>query len=186
MTALVLLRTWMESQVEFWLPVRDAPGYDISNFGRIRSYWIKRHRRGVIGLVSHIMRPQISVKHADVALSRNGKMKHAYIHRLVAIAFIPNPDNLPEVNHITAYPADNRVDGLEWTTHLGNHTHAKVNGLHARGSRNGQAVLTEPQVLEIRRQLRAGEKQEDIAASFGISSSHISGIKTGRAWSHLE
>lgn len=184
-TAMVLLSTWMESQVEFWVPIEGSLGYDISNHGRVRSYWIKRHRKGVLSDTPHIMRPQISVKHADIVLNGGGKKRRAYIHRLVASAFLPNPDHLPEVNHITAYPADNRVDGLEWVTHFGNHQHAKVNGLHAQGSRNGMGVLAEAQVLDIRRRLLNKEKQKDIAAVFNTTPSNISQIKSGRRWGHI-
>lgn len=185
MTAMVLLSSWMASQVEFWMPVQGFPAYDVSNLGRVRSYWIKRHRKGVIGDTPKIMRPQISVKHAGIALSKNGEVTRQYVHRLVANAFIPNPLNLPEVNHITGYPADNRQDGLEWTTHKQNHEHAAAVGLHARGSERVGAKLTEAIVVEIRQMLHRGEKQADIAARFRVGQATVSGVKSGRCWSHV-
>ena len=58
-----------------------------------------------------------------VHLCKDGKPKNAYVHRLVAQAFIPNPDNLPQVNHINEDKADNRVENLEWTSCIENIHH---------------------------------------------------------------
>ena len=51
-----------------------------------------------------------------VHLCKDGKTKNAFVHRIVAQAFIPNPDNLPQVNHINEDKSDNRVENLEWVT----------------------------------------------------------------------
>ena len=62
-----------------------------------------------------------------IRLCINGKPR--LLHRLIAEAFIPNPDNKPEVNHIDGNPSNNRVDNLEWVTHYENHLHAHRTGL---------------------------------------------------------
>lgn len=70
-----------------------------------------------------------------VALTKTGTWRPYLIHRLVAEAFIPNPDNKPMVNHINAVKSDNYVQNLEWVTHIENCQHAMANGLYASGDR---------------------------------------------------
>jgi len=58
-----------------------------------------------------------------------------YVHRLVAAAFLPNPERLREVNHKNCDKTDNRPENLEWVSSLENHTHARVNGLYPKGTK---------------------------------------------------
>ena len=90
---------------EIW---KDIEGYEdlyqVSNMGRVKSL-----TRNII-LKNQIVRNG----YEGVVLSVNNIRKGYYIHRLVATAFIPNPDNLPQVNHRDENPSNNRVDNLEW------------------------------------------------------------------------
>ena len=63
-----------------------------------------------------------------VNLYKNGEVKHYYVHRLVAVAFVPNPEGLPVVNHINADPSDNRAENLEWCTQAENVAHSRSLG----------------------------------------------------------
>ena len=63
-------------------------------------------------------------RYQRLTLSNQGKTTYLYVHRLVAEAFIPNPNNLPEVNHIDGNTQNNSVSNLEWCTHQQNVQHA--------------------------------------------------------------
>ena len=92
---------------EVWKPV---PGYkslyDASNFGRVRS--LKFGKIRILKQLKH------NCGYLKVLLYKDGKGKRFFVHRLVAEAFIPNPDNLPQVNHINEIKTDNSAWNLEW------------------------------------------------------------------------
>lgn len=105
---------------EVWKAIPEWESYEVSNLGRIRSIdriinvnapykW-----RAVKG---KIRKPQFDQHgYLQVMISQNGKSKVMKIHRAVAMAFIPNPDNKPCVNHIDNDPTNNRLENLEWVT----------------------------------------------------------------------
>lgn len=101
---------------EDWLDINDYTGlYQISNYGRVKS--LKNN------IIIKPMRSKNTNYRYIVSLSNNGKVKQLKCHRLVAKAFIPNPDNLPEVNHknpVSESVCDNRASELEWATHSSN------------------------------------------------------------------
>ncbi len=83
--------------------------YWISNLGYVKNKY------------NHILKPDYSNKgYARVVLCKNGKVKLFRVHRLVADAFIPNPDNLPEINHIDENKRNNTASNLEWCNHIQN------------------------------------------------------------------
>ncbi len=111
-----------------------VPGYDgryeVSSLGRIRSYanarWGNRPNAKIMKV------KQIPVGYLQVNLCKpkgGGKAVSGLIHRLVAEAFIPNPDNLPVVNHKDGNKTNNRADNLEWVTASENSFHAVRTGL---------------------------------------------------------
>ena len=106
--------------IEEWRPIEGYEGlYEVSNTGRVRSVdrYIKNghssyrlHKGKVISLLKG------EYGYIQVNLYYNGKNYKKYVHRLVAQAFIPNPDNLPQINHKDEDKTNNRVDNLEWCT----------------------------------------------------------------------
>ena len=99
--------------------------YQVSNLGRIKSLARKsKHSRGYIAHYKEKILAPASIKgYLVVNLSKDRSNKRYYIHRLVASAFIPNPDNLPEVNHKDENKTNNSADNLEWCTHKHNSNH---------------------------------------------------------------
>ena len=106
--------------MEEWKPIKGYEGlYEVSNLGRVKS--LNRKILCSNGLIKEIKEKILTPKdngkgYLNVHLSKNGNHKHLYIHRLVAEAFIPNPNNLPQVNHKDENKSNNCVDNLEWCT----------------------------------------------------------------------
>lgn len=94
-------------QNEIWLDVPGFPGYQVSNAGRVKSF-----RSGE----RILKQSNDSYGYPTVVLCGPKGKRTKTIHRLVALAFIPNPDNKPEIDHINTNRMDNRVENLQWAT----------------------------------------------------------------------
>lgn len=124
---------------EEWKAVKGYEGlYEVSNAGKVRS--IDRVVVGKDGKAKRLKGKELfftiskpSAKghqpRASVQLWKENKAKLIYVHRVVATAFIPNPDNKPTVNHIDGNPLNNNVWNLEWATYSENEKHAYRTGL---------------------------------------------------------
>lgn len=99
---------------ELWVPISEAPGYEISDYGRVRN------SRGLV-LKLHTL----NSGYLKVDLSVSGNPISRTVHRLVAKAFIANPENKPEVNHIDNDKFNNATSNLEWCTRVENLDHAR-------------------------------------------------------------
>lgn len=108
------------------------------------------------------------------------------VHRLVAKAYLPNPDSLDTVNHKDGDKLNNDVSNLEWLSRGDNTRHSFAAGLQTvqRGGEGAWSKLTKRDVLAIRR-LLVTHSQRAVAKRFGVSQAAIAAIATRRSWSHV-
>lgn len=175
------------SSEERWLPVKGFKNYLISNTGRVqslpRTVAFGSGRRKVAGrFFGDSVDPS---GYSKVSLSENGVVHKRWTHRLVAESFIPNPSQLPEVNHVNGNKLDNCVNNLEWVSRSSNMQHAHRTGLiDNRGANHGMAKLTDSDVATIRL-YRGKVSQRECASKFGISQQWVSSIQRGLAWGQV-
>lgn len=121
----------MEETQEIWKPIKGYEGlYEVSNLGRVKSIQRPSLYRGKYTRIikERILKPNLKKEgYLDVHLRDRGRDHFFKIHRLVAIAFIPNPDNLPQINHIDENKLNNRVENLEWCTAHYNGNYGTIN-----------------------------------------------------------
>lgn len=171
---------------EQWKDVVGFEGdYNVSDLGRFKS---KRYHNGTN---ERIIKQKITKKnYLHITLYKNKIPSFFSAHRLVAIAFIPNPENKQDVNHKGLYPdgregnkLDNRSVSLEWATRSENIAHSFSYGLSSnKGIKHSQAKLTEKDVLEIR---SSKNTNEELSKLYNVSSSHICTIRKKRVWKHI-
>lgn len=159
--------------VEEWKEI-EYKGYFISNFGNFQGRSgkiIKLILNKNTGYYGSCIKPN----------GRKGKAKSLKIHRLVAEAFIPNPKNLPQVNHKDGNKLNNHVSNLEWCTNQDNHLHAHRIGLQCnkKGYEHAHSKLTKEEVLYIRQVYIPKDKNfgcRVLAKRFNISHCRLSEI----------
>lgn len=144
---------------EEWRDIPEYEGlYQVSTSGMVRSLYTRTNERGN-NILNPIKRNK-GLLYLAVSLYKDGKYKFHFVHRLVAAAFVPNPDNLPCINHKDENPSNNHVGNLEWCTReynnkYGNHPRANIN--HPSLSRpvsqykDGVLIATYPSISEAKR-----------------------------------
>ena len=162
---------------EIWKTIEKAKNYEISNFGRIRhrktSNVRKSYCRKLVGATGKTF---WSVCIVTVNIGKKQLMLK--VHREVAIAFIPNPENKPTVNHIDGNRRNNKVDNLEWATYSENMQHAYNNSLNDSTQRS----LLKSDLETIYSLLEKGYLAQDIAKLFDIPKSTITDIINGKTY----
>lgn len=150
--------------MEMWKLIDGFPGYEISSACRIRSLPHKR----ILKQSNHIK------GYMTIGLRKNRESSSRLVHRLFAIAFVPNPENKPFINHKNGNKKDNTIENLEWCTGKENSIHASLNGmLHPwlKGKLNhhlskpiiqlsisGKELRRWPSLAEAQRQLGVSDK----------------------------
>ena len=155
-------------QVEVWREIINCPGYFISNLGRVKG------RRGRVLKVFRYKESQ-----GGYLYFRMPHMNYCRtIHRIVAEHFIPNPDNLPEVNHKFGDKNDNRAISLEWCTRQYNIDHAYSTGLKKPHSK--RRIFSDSDIEKIKEYFSNGETNVSIADRFKCHQSTIAYIRHGK------
>lgn len=152
--------------------------YMVSNYGRIRS-----------GYVDRIIKPyKLPNDYMDIQLHIDGKIYHKLIHRLVAIAFVDNPDpeNKFKVNHKDGDKSNNYDWNLEWVTNQENMDHAVETGLiNNLGSKNPNSVYSEAQIHQVCMLLEDGLGPTEISKLISVDRDTIGKIKSREVWKHI-
>jgi predicted XRE-type DNA-binding protein len=153
--------------MEVWKKIEQFDSYSVSNKGMVINNYTQKIRKPIVkiqGYVSITFYKKVDKKNKSIS-----------IHRLVALAFLPNPENKPHVNHINGIKTDNRVENLEWVTASENEKHSysvlnkKSNGIIRR-----KIPLNE--IKKIFEMKKKGFNQKEISIFFNVSQSAISFI----------
>ena len=169
--------------MEIWKDITGYEGiYQISNHGRVRRIW-KKSRTNPEGKLKILKMSITGYGYYSLYLFKNGKRKQYTIHKLVAVEFIENPLNKPQVNHIDGNKINNHVDNLEWCTCSENIKHAYKTGLKKAktGADHYNSKLTQKQIDQIRK-LKGLKTHKEIAKMFNVSNSHITRILNNKKW----
>jgi hypothetical protein len=160
---------------ERWKPIGDSLVYRVSSIGRV-----KTNAKG-----SWVIKSQWLDKdgYPKVGLPKNGYSSPSSVHRLVGMAFVPNPENKPQINHKKGIKIDNRASQLEWATNSENQKHARKYGLNKLiGETHHKAKLTNKQALEI---FKSPLNCRELSIRYGIDDTTASYIKSGKLWSSV-
>ena len=159
--------------MEEWLNIAGFDGYQISNTGKVKSLERKTSFKNGYRIVrERILKPIINTKgYQQVQLCRDGKIKHILVHRLVAEAFIPNPDNLTQVNHKDENPLNNNVENLEWCTAIYNLNY---------GTRTQRAVKSKSKPVRCIETNQIFHSTADVQRKLGFSQGNICDCCNGK------
>ena len=159
---------------EVFKKVTVCENYSVSNYGRVRN-----------DKKLTILSPRDLRGYKRVSLWYNGKANDHRIHRLVAQAFIPNPENKSEVNHKNGIRNDNREVNLEWTTGQENATHRALvlnQGDTFKGKKNGNSTLEDKDIYKIR---SSNLSRKELSEQYKVSVNQIGRIITKKLWTHI-
>ena len=178
---------------EIWKEIEGFDNYQISNLCRVKNVKFNRFVKPLLDKHGYVC----------VNLYKDGKMKHLLLHRLLAIAFIPNPENKPCIDHINTDRTDNHIENLRWVTNKENHNNPLSLINHANASR-GRVVSEEQKKRQSEKMkgrykgnkwgskkiiqltldgnfVREWDSIKDAADSFGVTSSAIWNCLNGKS-----
>lgn len=172
--------------IELWEPVPYEPfggQYIISNFGRVKPITKSKYSN----MKGEYLKHSYGFKgYPCVTLHYLGKSKQCFVHQMVALVFIPNPENKPYVLHMDDNKKNSHVDNLVWGTHADNMRHMVERGRSIKGELVGIAKLDPEKVKKIRSWYATGEvTQMDLAHTYGVNQTIISDVVRRVTWRHI-
>ncbi len=176
--------------MEIWKDIKGYEGlYQSSNLGRIKSLtsYVNHHRGDKRINNGQIIKQYIgNTGYYRVRLSKKNIVKNHSVHKLVAMAYIPNPQNKPCINHKNLNKQINIPENLEWCTYSENMKHAyKMGALSKKGEKHHLTILKDSDILKIR-ELYKNNTQTKIAELFNMDQSTISSIIHKKTWKHIQ
>jgi len=164
------------SNQEKWRDIKGFPNHKISNLGRLKSFGVKKEGVIIKGFLDKDGYRRHFMRYKNIS-------KNKLAHRLVAEAFIPNPENKPQVNHKDGNKLNNKVDNLEWCSSQENIAHACETGLRKnKGEHNVKAKLKAYEVDQIKHALSMGVAPKNLAKEYGVTRTTIYDIKNKKTW----
>lgn len=166
-----------------WKDIKNYEGlYQINKKGQVRSF----PRRGTACSKIYVLTPKIDKKgYNRYNLSKNGKRTDYLAHRLVAEAFIPNPNDYPYVCHKDGSKTNNAIKNLYWGTPKMNAQDAVKHGTSLKGERNPATSLTKEDIIYIRKTAIKGESKKVLAKKFNMNLRSIYRIINKKRWAHI-
>ena len=170
---------------ELW---KDVVGYEglyiVSNIGNIMSLGNGNSNSSTRKLLKQQTRVQT---YLGVSFNKDGKRNVFQSHRIVALSFIPNPNNYSEINHINGIKFDNRVENLEWCSHSQNIQHAYDTKLliPSRGDLQKLSKLTNENVVQIRELSNKGVSKNELADKFHVAKCTICRVVNRATWNNI-
>ena len=162
----------------------DIPDYEglygVTKEGKVYSY-----DYGRTGKLRELNQHKNQKGRMQVGLHKTKKGKVYFVHRLVGLTFIPNPENKSEINHKDGNPLNNHISNLEWATKEENTKHARDNGHYPSGEKHPGATLTEEEVIHIKELLQQNTIK-GVSEITGVKFSTINHIKSGTTWKALQ
>ena len=163
--------------------------YEVSDLGNVKSLLrdiFNSEGKRLRSVSPRILKPyKMPNGYLHVCLSKDGTDKSARIHILEANAFIPNPNNLPEINHLDGNKENNVLTNLERSTHQNNIIHSFANGLSKQGAAHYAAKVTVEQVMEMRSEYIEGRSLVWLAAKYNISDRTVWQIVKNKTWKSI-
>lgn len=199
----------MKSEIEIWKPVTISPFeglYEVSNFARVKKFQrLINDKIGTVRTQKEFILKQSNVKgyKAVCLFNSHDIRKQIKVHRIVALHFVDNPNNYPEINHLDGNKANNHDWNLEWATQSINTIHAyKIGLMNTDGSKNGGSKLTEKDVIKMRkayakelvkikdlyyrgRKMKGFYFAEKLAKKYNMNPKTIYSILIKESWTHI-